>query len=111
MRVVIWRANRTRVRIRKGHGGGAYDKGSADLGELDALAELIGRSHGVRREDDGEGASVGCGDETDDAESKKFEMELGWLWVLKDAASLSLVDRYWTFGGPWWAAIPHCTYR
>lgn len=87
MRVVVWRADWSRVHVGEGHGGGADDEGSADLCELDTLAELVGGCHGVWGRCAEEDASMGCGDQRDGADSKKEFRDV------EDAALLSLADR------------------
>lgn len=44
--MIIWGADRSRIRIAKWHGCCSDDKRTANLRQLDALAELVGRRHG-----------------------------------------------------------------
>lgn len=44
--MIIWGADRSRIRFAKRHGCRANDKRPANLRQLDALAELVGRRHG-----------------------------------------------------------------
>lgn len=93
--MVVWRADGSRVHVGEGHGGGADDKGSADLRELDALAELVGGCHGAL----GEMRWRGCVDGMWRSE--------GWCRVQKKNFELlktqrcfefSLADRVWRMG-------------
>lgn len=94
--MVVWRADGSRVHVGEGHGGGADDKGPADLGELDAFAELVGRCHGAWGRCAGGDVSMRCGDRRDGTESKK-EFRDGKV-MLKTQRCFSLVDRVWMLG-------------